>query len=233
MVLSWIANSLDTEIAHSVLYASSAHEVWVDLHDRFSQKNAPRIFEIRRAISSHRQGTSSLATYYTLLKGFWDELASYDSYPACTCSVLQHHAELLQHDRLLEFLMGLNDSYTSIRNQLLLMDPLPSINHAYSLLLQEERQRSILAAPEPSLTQSALAAHGRPNSKSGRPKPHYHCDFCGLDGHSESRCFKKHGYPPKTPSKTTAPAPSSTPVRSLAASVVDTPVVPAHTFTTE
>ncbi|GAV62904.1 LOW QUALITY PROTEIN: UBN2_3 domain-containing protein, partial [Cephalotus follicularis] len=47
---------------------------------------------------------------------------------------------LRQRDRLLQFLMGLNDSYTAIRSQILLMNPLPTVNKAYSLVLQEERQ---------------------------------------------------------------------------------------------
>ena len=39
--------------------------------------------------------------------------------------------------------MGLNDSYSQIKGQILLMEPLPSINKAYSLLIQEERQRRV------------------------------------------------------------------------------------------
>ena len=39
--------------------------------------------------------------------------------------------------------MGLNDLYSQIKGQILLMDPLPSINKVYSLLIQEERQRNV------------------------------------------------------------------------------------------
>jgi hypothetical protein len=47
MVHSWIINTLNPEISDSVIYYSTAHEVWEDLHDRFSQSNAPRMFEIQ------------------------------------------------------------------------------------------------------------------------------------------------------------------------------------------
>ena len=47
----WIVNTLNQEITDSVIYYSSIHEVWDDLHERFSQSNAPRIFEIQRDIS--------------------------------------------------------------------------------------------------------------------------------------------------------------------------------------
>ena len=43
----------------------------------------------------------------------------------------------------MQFLMGLNESYNQIRGQILLIDPLPSINKVYSLLIQDESQRSI------------------------------------------------------------------------------------------
>ena len=46
MVHFWIVNTLNPKIADSLIYHSSAHEVWDDLHERFSQRNAPRIFEI-------------------------------------------------------------------------------------------------------------------------------------------------------------------------------------------
>ena len=50
-------------------------------------------------------------------------------------------ATLQQEERLMQFLMGLNDSFSAIRSQILLMDPLPAVNKAYSLVLQEENQR--------------------------------------------------------------------------------------------
>ena len=38
--------------------------------------------------------------------------------------------------------MGLNDSYSSIRGQILLYEPLLDINKVLSLILQEKKQRS-------------------------------------------------------------------------------------------
>ena len=46
MPTSWILNSVSKDIADSLLYLDSARAVWVDLHDRFRQSNAPRIFKI-------------------------------------------------------------------------------------------------------------------------------------------------------------------------------------------
>lgn len=42
--------------------------------------------------------------------------------------------------------MGLNDSYSHVRSQILMLDPLPSVNQAYSILSQEESHRTDLSS---------------------------------------------------------------------------------------
>ena len=69
MVHSWIINVLNLEISDSVIYYTTANEVWKNLHERFSQCNAPRIFEIQRDIAYFRQEQLSVLAYYTRLKG--------------------------------------------------------------------------------------------------------------------------------------------------------------------
>ena len=146
MVHSWIINTLNPEISDSVIYYSTATEVWDDLGELFSQSNAPRIFEIQRETAYLRQEQHSVSSYYTKLKGLWDELASYNS-----------TAQSTQQDqqKLMQFLMGLNDSYSAIRGQILLMNPLPSVRQAYSSVSQEEKQR---------LLSSTITATDLPNS---------------------------------------------------------------------
>ncbi|CAJ2671312.1 unnamed protein product [Trifolium pratense] len=95
----------------------------------------------------------------------------------------------------MDFLQGLNDSYTSVRSQILLMDPLPSVPKAYSLLLQEERQRSISDSRSVSIDQSAMSVQQSNSLQEASSKPHYYCSICKLDGHSDSRCYSKIGYP--------------------------------------
>ena len=48
----------------------------------------------------------------------------------------------------MQFLMGLIESYSAIRGQILLMNPLPDVAKAYSSIVQEEKQRSLGAARE-------------------------------------------------------------------------------------
>ncbi|KAK0601793.1 hypothetical protein LWI29_027437 [Acer saccharum] len=154
-VHSWIVNALSPEISDSVIYYSTAHEVWEDLRERFSQSNAPRVFEIQRDIAYLRQEQLSVSVYYTRLKGLWDELASYND------AVLGAQQD---QQKLMQFLMGLNDSYSAVRGQILLMNPLPSVRQAYSSVSQEEKQRLLSSthAAADSSGSAAMAVRSKP-----------------------------------------------------------------------
>ncbi|XP_009624991.1 uncharacterized protein [Nicotiana tomentosiformis] len=53
--------------------------------------------------------------------------------------------KFLEDQRLIKFLMGLNDIYAQARGNILMINPLPRMDIAYSLLLQDENQREVYA----------------------------------------------------------------------------------------
>lgn len=46
MILSWILNSVSKEIAASAIYIDTCHGMWLDLKERFSQKNLLILIQI-------------------------------------------------------------------------------------------------------------------------------------------------------------------------------------------
>lgn len=44
--------------------------------------------------------------------------------------------------------MGLNETYSAVRSNILMIAPLPSVNHAYSLLMQDEKQKEVYVNPQ-------------------------------------------------------------------------------------
>ena len=50
-VLLWLTNSLSMELKASVIYINTAKDLWIDLKDRLSQGNTPRLFELQKEIS--------------------------------------------------------------------------------------------------------------------------------------------------------------------------------------
>lgn len=55
------------------------------------------------------------------------------------------------------FLMGLNDSYSRIHGQILLMDPIPSIIKVLSLVVQEVKWKEVDSLSSTSESQLAFA----------------------------------------------------------------------------
>ena len=113
----------------------------------------------------------------------------------------------------MHFLMGLNDSYSQIKGQILLMDTLPSINKVYSLLIQEERQRSVEHGNFVHIESTTLVVKGsNPNFNSNFPsfsgnfgviggknskrKDRPICTHYGKLGHVMKKFFNLHGFPP-------------------------------------
>lgn len=48
-----------------------------------------------------------------------------------------------EDQQLIQFLTGLNEVFSAIRGNILMMKPLPTTAQAYSLILHEERQREV------------------------------------------------------------------------------------------
>lgn len=114
----------------------------------------------------------------------------------------------------MQFLMGLNDAYLSVRGQTLLIEPLPFINKVFSLVVQEERQRNITSISSHSVENSVFFSRtpvvqstqgyqnfGHKFNGNGRSfvqkKERPQRSHCGFTGHTMDRCYKLHGYPPE------------------------------------
>ena len=110
------------------MYFDYTFDAWNDLQERFSQKNASRVYQIKKAISNLNQEGKSVTSYYTQLKGLWDELSSLNPLLTCNCGGLKAMVEREQEDKLLQFLVGMNESFAAIRGHILAISPLPNIN---------------------------------------------------------------------------------------------------------
>ena len=118
--------------------------------DRYTQKNGPRVFQLQKAISVVAQENSSVSCYFTKIKTLWEELNNYIPISICSCchcDRMKSILDLYSQKRVLQFLIGSNDSFSAVIAQILLMDPLSSINKVFSLIIQEEKQREICVNP--------------------------------------------------------------------------------------
>ncbi|KAH0676023.1 hypothetical protein KY285_023824 [Solanum tuberosum] len=141
MVISWIVNNVSKELVNGILFFSNASVVWRDLKERFDKVNMSRIYHLHKAIATLTQGVSPVVVYFSKLKDLWDEFDSIVSPPCCDCPTSKDYADGLIRQRLLQFLMGLNDNYSQARSQILMMTPIPIVNQCYAMLIQDESQK--------------------------------------------------------------------------------------------
>lgn len=107
------------------------------------------------------------------------------------------------------------EQYQNIKSQILLIDPLPTINKVLSIVLQEERQqghgasgRADVKDPEAEVLANIVESNGKNQSFSrgrgfnkteisrGRFFKEKVCTYCSKNGHIVDVCYRKHGYPP-------------------------------------
>ena len=204
MISSWILNSISPHITASVIYRNTTMEVWNSLRNRFSQANSPRISQLQRMISTIMQGDATVTTYFTNLQASWDQLLNLRPSPSCSCGRcicgLNDKITLFNHqDALMQFLNGLNEAFSQVRTQILMMEPSPSIDKAFSLVIQEERQRTLgFNEGGVSVDSTALVVKTQGFNRGGKKKGKGRlvCSHCEKLGHFMEKCNKLVGFPP-------------------------------------
>ena len=208
MVGTWLTNSVSPKLQARIIYEDTALEIWNDMKNRFAQTNGPRVFNLQKDIVELHQDEMSITDFFTQLKVFWDQLQNLSPFPSCTCgkcicNINKRLTDLQVRESVMKFLMGLNDSFSQVRSQVLLMDPIPSLSKVYSLLIQEETQRSVPNASFAKVDSTALAAKLSSEHLGsflggavGKGKERPTCIHCGKTGHTVDKCYKKHGFPP-------------------------------------
>ncbi|XP_042009217.1 uncharacterized protein LOC121757800 [Salvia splendens] len=148
-----------------------SQEIWVDLRYRFSQCDSARIYQLKQRIMSLTQGDDDINGYFTNLRIVWDEYKH--TQPISWC----------------------------IRSHILSMVPLPNLSKAFSLVLQEERQRTIGGIDSSRYNQVLPPSSSeQPYSTNAAASSYYNrgrvCSHCGKTNRTVDKCFSLHGYPP-------------------------------------
>ncbi|XP_076904645.1 uncharacterized protein LOC143560163 [Bidens hawaiensis] len=198
MVISWILNTLNHDIRDSVLYAETAQTLWNELNARYGQACGARVHQLQKNLYQISQGSSGIATYFAKMKSYCDELNAVNFIPFCTCGAAHAFAKKEEDQRLIRFLVGLNPNYNMIRSNILMMQPLPSIDRAYGILIQDEKQREIHTTTT-DLIASSASMHantaGPVSGGSAKNRRTLVCTHCKRNGMSVRKCYKLIGFP--------------------------------------
>ncbi|GAA0174360.1 hypothetical protein LIER_41711 [Lithospermum erythrorhizon] len=122
-LISWILNSMSKDLERGFAYATDAFMLWEEIKTQFGGGVGPRVYEIRRAIYTPKQGKDSVDVFYNILKGLKTGLRFGD----------------FEEEKMMLFLMGLNDEFKSTRNQIFMYDLLPNLAKAYGMIVNVEK----------------------------------------------------------------------------------------------
>ena len=68
MVMSWLINSMNTDIGENFLFYGTAKEIWDAARETYSNyENTSEIFEIEATLHDLRQGDLSVTQYFNIL----------------------------------------------------------------------------------------------------------------------------------------------------------------------
>ncbi|XP_021735390.1 uncharacterized protein LOC110702054 [Chenopodium quinoa] len=200
-ICSWLFNSVAESIQPIVVSLKIAIEMWVDLKERYSTVNGPRINQLKSQYHLLRQKGMNIVSYYNKFKELWDLIyGSEDVTCGCTCAAAPKLRARAETEKILDFVMGFDDEqYGPLRTQILSMDPFPTLNKAFSLATQEERHKDIIRARDDKTDAMSFAVQAATHTPSKQSIPPaitpMVCTHCGRQGHEVQFCYQLHGYP--------------------------------------
>ncbi|KAL5832076.1 hypothetical protein ACOSQ4_017430 [Xanthoceras sorbifolium] len=149
MVISWIFNSLNLDLANSALYVETLLEIWINLQE---------------------------------WNMWWDELTACSPSIMCTCGGQKDLKEKEERIRLGQFLIGLNEIYSAVRGQIMLMQPLPigtDLVHAMSIKTHDNSRE----------------LHSNTQRQIRQLTSSLFCSYCVGTTHTVDRCYYLNGFP--------------------------------------
>ncbi|GKC52122.1 hypothetical protein Tco_1074867 [Tanacetum coccineum] len=135
------------------MFVGTASEIWQQLEKRFSLSDGSRKYKLNKD------------TYEITQAG-------------CSVVFLAALNKQKEEQRPFQFLNGLENHLSHQRSQILMIDPLLSVENACSLLQQEETQR-LLFRSSANIKSSALLSKGIVKDK---------CSICGFKWHPLEKC---------------------------------------------
>uniref|UniRef100_A0A803M5N9 Retrotransposon Copia-like N-terminal domain-containing protein n=1 Tax=Chenopodium quinoa TaxID=63459 RepID=A0A803M5N9_CHEQI len=107
----------------------TSNQLWDELVERYLDSNIPLLYQLKKDLGKLEQGEMCMGEYYCKLKKFWDEIYNIEAIPECTCGIVAK--------------CTCSMGYQNIRENILGMDPLPSVNKAFHMVQQTEKQKKV------------------------------------------------------------------------------------------
>ncbi|XP_022024636.1 uncharacterized protein LOC110924971 [Helianthus annuus] len=121
-----------------ILHCRIASDVWKDLKETYNKIDGSVVFNLYQKINSFSQNGILVSEYYRKLNCMWKQLDQLLALPACSCDAYKQFNDFNHLIKLMQFLMGLDSSYQSVRTNLLTRETIPSVKDAFSIISREK-----------------------------------------------------------------------------------------------
>ncbi|GJU77958.1 ribonuclease H-like domain-containing protein [Tanacetum coccineum] len=123
------------------IFSKRAKHVWDELKETYDKEDGSVTFSLHHKIHILSQNGSSIADYYHKLNALWKQFDALIELPRCTCHAADDFKKHNQLMKLMQFLMGLDNTYMQIRSSILSRETLPDVRSAYAIISSEESHR--------------------------------------------------------------------------------------------
>ncbi|KAL9687912.1 hypothetical protein QQ045_032321 [Rhodiola kirilowii] len=199
------------EIAASIVHCTDSHVAWEDLCERFVGSFASHLFAVQQEIVELMQSDLSVAGYNGKLIQLWGDEDDLIDDESCDlgqqCKAAKFSAARKMKNRIMKFLMGLNEDYLTVRSQALKMQSSPTLAQVYNMVVRDETQRKAkrsMVTPEISTMFVSQGQSSNSKAQNNKASQQVHfvnkgkrpfCTHCQTPGHTKDNCYKIHGYP--------------------------------------
>jgi hypothetical protein len=199
LVMSWLLNSMTTDVGENFLLFKTAKEIWDAARDTYSSsENSSALLAIETRLYDLRQGDLNVTQYFNLLVRNWQQLDMYETYEWKCGEDMALYKKIVEKKRILRFLLGLNKELDDVRGRIMGSRDLPSLREAFAEVRREESRKHLMmpeigssTGPEVSAMLTHSSSQDRQSKKGNRPW----CDHCKRVGHVRDTCWKIHGKP--------------------------------------
>ncbi|MFS8001045.1 putative transcription factor interactor and regulator CCHC(Zn) family [Helianthus anomalus] len=201
IVLTWILNSVSEDLYLGHVYSKLASDVWKYLKETYDKVDGSVVFNLYQKINSFTQSGMPVSEYYHKLNCMWKQMDQLLALPACTCDASKQFNDFNHLIKLMQFLMGLDSTYQSVRTNLLTREILSSVKDAFSIISREESHLN--SKKNSDKTHNSVVGFATKTNqfidtkKKGirTPNPNLKCSHCNKTGHTIEKCFELVGYP--------------------------------------
>lgn len=145
MVMSWLINSMTTEIGENFLLYPTAKDIWEAAKDTYSCKeNAAELLEIESRFSELKQGNGTVTQYFITLTRHWQQLDLFETHAWKCPNDGTNYRAIIEKKHIFQFLLGLNTPFDELKGHVLASKPLLTLHEAFSEICHEKSRRKLM-----------------------------------------------------------------------------------------